>query len=176
VCHLGALQIVILRCPRTHSGRASVLQGRSVCTVTTVGVHGCGGRCTPSAVSRTATDGPRWRRIPGLTRAAEPGAHPRVPSGGPVIPQSGGRGRAGALMARAAVRESMTDAGRAARARVASGFADGVPGPVHPCGDVAVLLVTRELFGNSVQHSGSGDRGETVTIAVMAGLGPGRGH
>lgn len=76
-----------------------------------------------------------------------------------MIPQSGGRGRAGALMARAAVRESMTDAGRAARARVASGFADGVPGPVHPCGDVAVLLVTRELSGNSVQHSGSGDRG-----------------
>jgi hypothetical protein len=43
--------------------------------------------------------------------------------------------------------------------------------PVHPCGDVAVLLVNRELFGNSVQHSGSGDPGETVTIAVRTGDG-----
>ena len=58
VCHLVALRTVMLRCPRTHSGRASVLQGRSVCTVTTVGVHSCGGRCTPSAIPRTATDGP----------------------------------------------------------------------------------------------------------------------
>jgi hypothetical protein len=52
--------------------------------------------------------------------------------------------------------------GRAARARVARAFAVGVLGPVHPCEDVAVLLV------NSVQHSGSG---ETVTIAVRAGDG-----
>jgi len=37
--------------------------------------------------------------------------------------------------------------------------------------DVAVLLANRELFGNSVQHSGSGDLGETVTIAVKAGDG-----
>jgi len=29
----------MLRCPRTYSGRASVLFGRSVCTVTTVGAH-----------------------------------------------------------------------------------------------------------------------------------------
>jgi hypothetical protein len=74
-------------------------------------------------------------------------------------------------MARAAVRESVTNAGRAARARVARAFAVGVLGPVHPCEDVAVLLVNRELFGNSVQHSGSGDPGETVTIAVRAGDG-----
>jgi hypothetical protein len=39
--HLVALQTVILRCPRTHSGRASVLLGRSVYAVTTVGVHRC---------------------------------------------------------------------------------------------------------------------------------------
>ena len=49
MCHLVALRTVMLRCPRTHSGRASVLQGRSVCAVTTVGVHSCGGRVTPSA-------------------------------------------------------------------------------------------------------------------------------
>lgn len=41
-------------------------------------------------------------------------------------------------------------------------FTVGVPGPVRPCGDVAVLLVNRELSGNSVQHGGSGDPGETV--------------
>jgi hypothetical protein len=39
VCHLVALRTVILRCPRTYSGRASGPLGRSVCTVTTVGVH-----------------------------------------------------------------------------------------------------------------------------------------
>jgi serine/threonine-protein kinase RsbW len=74
-------------------------------------------------------------------------------------------------MARAAVRESVTNAGRPAQARVARAFAVGVLGPVHPCGDVAVLLVNRELFGNSVRHGGSGDPGEAVTIAVRAGDG-----
>src|SRR5690242_19371379 len=49
VCHLVALWTVMLRCPRTHSGRASVLSGRSVCTVTTVGVHTSDGQCAPSA-------------------------------------------------------------------------------------------------------------------------------
>jgi alkylation response protein AidB-like acyl-CoA dehydrogenase len=29
----------MLRCPRTHSGRASVRLGQSVCTVRTVGAH-----------------------------------------------------------------------------------------------------------------------------------------
>jgi anti-sigma regulatory factor (Ser/Thr protein kinase) len=46
----------------------------------------------------------------------------------------------------------------------------GVLGPGHPCGDVAVLLVS-ELFGNSVRHSGSGAPGETVAVAVRAGDG-----
>jgi anti-sigma regulatory factor (Ser/Thr protein kinase) len=59
----------------------------------------------------------------------------------------------------------MTVAGRAERARVARTFAGEVLGPGHPCGDVAVLLVS-ELFGNSVRHSGSGASGETVTVAV----------
>jgi len=63
VCHLVALWTVMLRCPRTHSGRASVRLGRSVCAATTVGVHSYGGRCAPSAFPRTATDGPRWRRV-----------------------------------------------------------------------------------------------------------------
>ena len=79
-------------------------------------------------------------------------------------------------MAGAAVRESVTLAGRAERARVARAFVDGVLGPGHPCGDAAVLLVG-ELFGNSVRHSGSGAPGETVTVAVRAGRRrPGRGH
>jgi anti-sigma regulatory factor (Ser/Thr protein kinase) len=68
------------------------------------------------------------------------------------------------------VRESVTLAGRAERARVARAFVDGVLGPGHPCGDVAVLLVS-ELFGNSVRHSGSGNPGETVTVVVRAGDG-----
>ena len=68
-------------------------------------------------------------------------------------------------MAGLAVRESVTLAGRAERARVARTFVGAVLGPGHPCGDVAVLLVS-ELFGNSVQHGGSGVAGETITVAV----------
>jgi anti-sigma regulatory factor (Ser/Thr protein kinase) len=68
-------------------------------------------------------------------------------------------------MARAVVRESVTVAGRAERARVARAFTVGVLGPGHPCGDDAALLVS-ELFGNSVRHSGSGAKGETVTVEV----------
>jgi anti-sigma regulatory factor (Ser/Thr protein kinase) len=73
-------------------------------------------------------------------------------------------------MAESAVRESVTVAGRAERARVAREFVGGVLGLGHPCGDVAVLLAS-ELFGNSVRHSGSGLPGETVTVAVTAGVG-----
>jgi anti-sigma regulatory factor (Ser/Thr protein kinase) len=69
-----------------------------------------------------------------------------------------------------AVRESVTLAGRAERARAARRFVSEVLGPGHPWGDVAVLLVS-EIFGNSVRHSGSGAPGETVTVAVIAGDG-----
>jgi anti-sigma regulatory factor (Ser/Thr protein kinase) len=65
------------------------------------------------------------------------------------------------------VRESMTLAGQAERARVARAFVGAVLGPGHPCGDDAALLVS-ELFGNSVRHSGSGAAGGTVTVAVRA--------
>ena len=74
-------------------------------------------------------------------------------------------------MAGMAVRESVTVAGRAERARVARTFAVGVLGPGHPCGEDAALLVS-ELFGNSVRHSRSGAAGGTVTVAVRAGDGP----
>jgi serine/threonine-protein kinase RsbW len=73
-------------------------------------------------------------------------------------------------MARVAVRESVTLAGRAERARAARAFVSEVLGPGHPCGDVAVLLVS-EIFSNSVRHSRSCVPGETVTVAVMAGDG-----
>jgi anti-sigma regulatory factor (Ser/Thr protein kinase) len=73
-------------------------------------------------------------------------------------------------MAGLAVRESVTLAGRAERARVARAFVEGVLGPGHPCGDVAVLMVS-ELFSNSVRYSRSGAPGETVTVAVIAGDG-----
>ena len=63
------------------------------------------------------------------------------------------------------VRETVTLAGRAERARLARAFVEGVLGPGHPCGDIATLLVD-ELFANSIRHSGSGAPGETVTVAV----------
>ena len=61
-------------------------------------------------------------------------------------------------MAGLEIRESVTVAGRAERARVARAFVGGVLGPGHPCGDDAALLVS-ELFGNSVRHSQSGTAG-----------------
>jgi anti-sigma regulatory factor (Ser/Thr protein kinase) len=70
-------------------------------------------------------------------------------------------------MAGATVREGVTLAGRAERARVARTFVGGVLGPGHPCGDDAALLVS-ELFGNSVRYSQSG---ATVTVTVRAGDG-----
>jgi anti-sigma regulatory factor (Ser/Thr protein kinase) len=73
-------------------------------------------------------------------------------------------------MARVAVRESVTLAGRAERARGARTFVSAVLGPGHPCRDDAVLLVS-EVFGSSVRHSGSGAPGETVTVAVRDGDG-----
>jgi len=74
-------------------------------------------------------------------------------------------------MAGLVVRETVTLAGRAERARVARTFVEGVLGPGHPCWNVAALLVG-ELFANSLRHtnslrhSGSGAPGETVTVAV----------
>jgi anti-sigma regulatory factor (Ser/Thr protein kinase) len=76
-------------------------------------------------------------------------------------------------MAGRKIRESVTVAGRAERARVARAFVGEVLGPGHPCGDDAALLVS-ELFGNSVRHSRSGAAGAaggTVTVAVSAGDG-----
>ena len=71
-------------------------------------------------------------------------------------------------MAGPEIRESVTVAWRAERARVARAFVGGVLGPGHPCGDDAALLVS-ELFGNSVWHSRSGAAGGTVTVAVSMG-------
>lgn len=68
------------------------------------------------------------------------------------------------------VRETVTLAGLAERARVARAFVSGVLGPGHPCGEDAALLVSG-LFSNSVRHSSSGAAGETVTVAVRAGEG-----
>ena len=73
-------------------------------------------------------------------------------------------------MTEATVRETVTLAGWPERARAARAFVSEVLGPGHPCGDVAVLLVS-EIFSNSVRHSGSGAAGETVTVAVRAGGG-----
>ena len=73
-------------------------------------------------------------------------------------------------MAGLQIRESLTVAGRAERARVARAFVGGVLGPGHPCGDDAALLVS-ELFGNSVRHSRSGAAGGTVTGAAAFSAG-----
>jgi hypothetical protein len=91
---------------------------------------------------RLSTDG-HGRAAPvacsGLTRAAESSVHSRTSGlAAPVISRGRGRpGKAGALMAGLEIRESVTVAGRAERARVARAFVGGVLGPGHPCGDDA---------------------------------------
>ena len=87
------------------------------------------------------------------------------PAGPRDFPGTRAAGKAGALMAGRVVRETVTLAGRAERARLARAFVEGLLGPGHPCGDVAALLVG-ELIANSIRHSGSGAPGETVTVAV----------
>jgi anti-sigma regulatory factor (Ser/Thr protein kinase) len=83
---------------------------------------------------------------------------------------AGGQGGRERVMGGAMVRESVTIAGLADRARVAREFVSGVLGPGHPSGDEAALLVG-ELFGNSIRHSGSGAPGQTVTVVVAAWAG-----
>jgi anti-sigma regulatory factor (Ser/Thr protein kinase) len=101
-----------------------------------------------------------------LTFAAESSVHPHVSARRPARFAGDGGGReGGALMAGRAVRETVTLAGRAERARLARAFVEGVLSPGHPYADVAALLVG-ELFSNSLRHSGSGAPGETVTVAV----------
>ena len=113
--------------------------------------------------SRTATDGPRWRRCSGLTWTAESSVHPGMSARAARGSRARAAGEGGCADGWAGVRESVTLAGRAERARVARAFVDRVLGPAHPCGDAALLLVT-ELFGNSVRHSGSAAPGEAVTV------------
>ena len=101
-----------------------------------------------------------------MTFAAESSVHPHVSARQPArFPGTRAAGKAGALMAGRAVRETVTLAGRADRARLARAFVEGLLGPGHPSGDVAALLVS-ELFSNSLRHSASGAPGETVTVAV----------
>jgi Histidine kinase-like ATPase domain len=108
--------------------------------------------------------GPRWRRDPGLTYAAESSVHSPC---GPAEFPTRAAGKAGALLG-TAVRESVTVVGRAERARLVRTFVGMALGPGHTCGDAAVLLVS-ELFGNSIRHSRSGLPGQTVTVALKVG-------
>jgi hypothetical protein len=68
-------------------------------------------------------------------------------------------------MGMAAVRESVTLAGRAERAGVARAFTVGVLGPGHPCGDDAALLGS---CSGTVSGIAFGRYGETVTVAIRA--------
>ena len=104
-----------------------------------------------------------------LTFAVESSVHPGVSAHRPAIRGSEAAGKAGALMAGRVIRETVTLAGRADRARLARAFVEGALGPGHPCGDVAALLAS-ELFSNSLRYSGSGAPGETVTVAVKTAI------
>ena len=126
VCHLVALWTAVSRCPRTHDGRLS-------CRVS--------GRWN----RRLFTDSHGRAALAachGLTCAAESGVHPCVSARPVRLPGTRAAGKAGALMTGVAVRETVTLAGRAERARAARAFVGAVLGPGHPCGDDAELLVS----------------------------------
>lgn len=104
----------------------------------------------------------------GLTYAVEPSVHPGVSArSSRVFAGVRAAGKAGAVMAGLAVRESVTLTGRAERARAARVLVGEILGAGHPCADMAVLLVS-EIFSNSVRYSGSAAAGEAVTVAVIA--------
>jgi serine/threonine-protein kinase RsbW len=128
--------------------------------VRTVGCSTDGGRA-----HGRATDEVRGGRCVGLTFGAELSVH--FPGSGccPGVFLGGGRGKGGALMAGAAVRESATFAGRPDQVREARAFVFRLLGPSHPCGNVAVLLAS-EMVTNSLRHGSSAGPGEAVTVTV----------
>ena len=70
-----------------------------------------------------------------MTFAAELSLHVPASVRCPVgFPGRVGRGKAGVVMARVTVRESVTLARQAERARAKRAFVGGVLGPGHPCG------------------------------------------
>jgi hypothetical protein len=123
---LEALQAVMLHCPRTHSGRASVLSGRSVRTVRMVGQDGSvrtvgvstdgHGRAAPAA-------------CPALTCAAESGVHLRVRAARVIF--RGGSGQEGVR----AVAAGVSARGRSARclALTSGAAAGGLPRTHQVC-------------------------------------------
>jgi anti-sigma regulatory factor (Ser/Thr protein kinase) len=66
----------------------------------------------------------------------------------------------------AAVRESVTIAGRPERVAVARAFVATILSRQHPAVNTAVLLLS-ELVTNSVRHSNSGLPGQMVTVTVL---------
>ena len=107
----------------------------------------------------------------GLTFGAELSVHPlcvRLRPG--RFPDAGGR-EGGCTDDRAGGSESVTVAGRVERARVARAFRVEYSAPGTRAGTMPRCSVNRELFGNSIWHSGSGLPGGTVTVAVTADSG-----
>ena len=84
------------------------------------------------------------------------------------FPGAGRPGRAGAVKARVAIRDSVTLGGRAERARAARAFVGGLLRTGHPCGDTAVLLAA---VWQKCPVQRLGRSRETVAVAIRAGGG-----
>jgi hypothetical protein len=82
------------------------------------------------------------RRVGRASRCGRPASR--------TVSQGAAAGKAGALMSGLAAREFVTIARRAERARVARAFVGGVLGSGHPCGEVAVLLVSELTAGDGL--------------------------
>jgi hypothetical protein len=88
----------------------------------------------------------------GLACAAESGAFPWPRARDPTSVPRGRPGKDASGNGRVSVRESVTVAGLAQRARVARAFPEGVLGPGHPFGDDTAT----EIAGRATEGSGPG--------------------
>ena len=73
------------------------------------------------------------------------------------------------MTAGTAIRASLTVPGQPEQVQAARAFVAKTLGAAHPCGAIAVQLVS-ELVTNSVLHSDSRHPGKTITITVIGSL------
>ena len=135
-----------------------------MCTVTTVGVHRCGGRCTPSVFPRTATDGPHWRRV-------RLDAHRRVERASPCTPArrpehspvgAGGKGGCADDLRGSGERDACGAGGACAGRPCIRGRGARSGAPVRGRGSTARGGAFRQQY----PPQRLGCPGETVTVAV----------
>jgi hypothetical protein len=108
--------------------------------------------------------------FPGLTRGAESGVHPCVPAGAWVVSRDAGRDGEGGCVDDQGGAEERDDGRAGGAAWVARVFTASVPGPGHPCGDDAALLVSCSAAASGTAgRARSGRRSRSGPPAAWSG-------